>query len=152
MQNIKQLSVFLDTSIQDALKIFGTYDGVRLLVVNDRNGKFLGILTDPDIRRGLLKGLSLSSPVESIVQKSPITASIKDSKQKLIELSVRHNIYEIPLLDENGKIVRIESIASLLKTPTFDNPIVIMAGGLGKRLLSQSQCLKSAQSRFYKSF
>ncbi|MCI7711642.1 MAG: nucleotidyltransferase family protein [Helicobacter sp.] len=134
MQNIKQLSVFLDTSIQDALKIFGTYDGVRLLVVNDRNGKFLGILTDPDIRRGLLKGLSLSSPVEPIVQKSPITASIKDSKQKLIELSARHNIYEIPLLDENGEIVRIESIASLLRTPIFDNPIVIMAGGLGKRL------------------
>lgn len=106
--------------------------GVAFVV--DSTMRLEGVVSDGDIRRGLLKGLSLQSPVESIVQKSPITASINDSKQKLIQLSAQHNIYEIPLLDESGKIVRIESIASLLRTPTYDNPIVIMAGGLGKRL------------------
>lgn len=134
MQNIDQLTVFADTSIQDALNIFGTHEGVRLLVVNNRNGEFLGILTDPDIRRGLIKGLQLQSPVESIIQKSPITASVHDSKQTLIQLSAQHNIYEIPLLDDHGKVVKIQSISSLLKTPSYSNPIVIMAGGLGKRL------------------
>lgn len=134
MQDVSKISIPASFSLQEALQIFGVYDGVRLLIVNDENGSFLGIITDPDIRRGLMRGLSLSSPIESIVQKSPITAHINDSKQKLMRLSAQHNIYEIPILDDSGRVVRIESISALLKTPAHTNPIVIMAGGLGTRL------------------
>lgn len=134
MQDIDKISILPTASVEDALKIFGIYDGVRLLVVVDEHQNFLGIITDPDIRRGLMRGLSLQSPIESIIQKSPITAKTTDSKQALITLSAKHNIYEIPILNDSGRIVRVESISSLLKSRTHNNPIVIMAGGLGKRL------------------
>lgn len=141
MQDIKKLSILPTTTLQEALKILGIYDGVRLLVVVDKDDNFLGIITDPDIRRGLTRGLNLQSPVESIIQKSPITASINDSKQKLISLSAKHNIYEIPIRDQNGRIVAIESISSLLRDTRFDNTIVIMAGGLGMRLRPLTESL-----------
>ena len=134
MQDIDRISIPPHLTLQETLKIFGTIDGVRLLVVVDSNKSFLGIITDPDSRRGLTKGLSLQSPIESIIQKTPITAHINDSKQKLIGLSAKHNIYEIPILDDNGRVVKVESISSLLKPQNFSNTIVIMAGGLGKRL------------------
>lgn len=134
MDDISKISVPAYTSIQDALKIFGTHEGTRLLIINDEMGNFLGIVTDPDIRRGLSKGLSLQSPIELITKRHPITAHIKDSKQKLISLSAKYNIYEVPLLDDSGRVVRVESISSLLKAAYYKNTVVIMAGGLGKRL------------------
>lgn len=129
MQDISKISILPTASLKEALDIFGIYDGVRLLVATDENRNFLGIITDPDIRRGLMRGLSLQSPIESIIQKSPITAKTTDSKQTLITLSAKHNIYEIPILNESGHIVRVESLSSLLKSSTHSNPIVIMAGG-----------------------
>lgn len=134
MHDIRKITLPSHTSIQDALKIFGTYEGTRLLLVNDEKGEFLGIVTDPDIRRGLAQGLSLQDSIESITKRHPITARPSDSKQKLIALSAEHNIYEIPIVDENGRVLRVESISALLKTARYDNAVVIMAGGLGKRL------------------
>lgn len=134
MKNLKKISVCKKTTIKDAINIFGTYEGLRMVIVVDDDKKFLGVLTDPDIRRGLVRGLTLENTIENIFQKNPITANINDNKQKLIELSAKHNIYEIPILDDNGHVIDIKSISNLLKSNQYDNKIIIMAGGLGKRL------------------
>ncbi|RDU73920.1 alcohol dehydrogenase [Helicobacter anseris] len=134
MQVLKKITITQDFSILETLKIFGTYDGLRLLIVNDLNNNFIGIITEPDIRRGLLSGLKLDDNISSIINKNPIIANIKDSKEYLLSLASQHNIHEIPLMDNNGKITQIISISSLLKTKHYQNNIVIMAGGLGTRL------------------
>jgi NDP-sugar pyrophosphorylase family protein len=43
-------------------------------------------------------------------------------------------ISRVPIVDESGKIVGLHSIEEMFKTKRRDNPVVIMAGGLGTRL------------------
>lgn len=134
MQDIYKITISINTTIRETLKIFGSHDGLRLLLVNDEKNQFTGIIADPDIRRGLLRGLSLDDSISTIINRSPITAHINTSKDELLHLASQHNIHEIPLKDHNGEIVEIVSIANLVKPKLYPNQVVIMAGGLGTRL------------------
>lgn len=134
MRDIHKITISINGTIREALKIFGSHDGLRLLIVNDEENKFTGIITDPDIRRGLLRGLSLNDSISTIINRSPITANINTPKDELLHLASQHNIHEIPLKDHNGEIVEIVSIANLIKPKLYPNQVVIMAGGLGTRL------------------
>lgn len=131
---LEKVTISSESSIFDALHLFGTYEGLRLLIVNDSHGNFIGIITDPDIRRGLLKGLKLEDNILPIVNKTPIIANIGTSKEELLRIASKHNIHEIPLKNNEGKVVEIISIANLIKPILYPNKIVIMAGGLGTRL------------------
>lgn len=44
------------------------------------------------------------------------------------------NIRHIPILDEGGRMVGMESLPSLLEPLRVENPVVLMAGGVGSRL------------------
>lgn len=131
---MQKLIIAPSTTIQEALERFGTIDGLRLLLVYDKNNHLVGVITEQDVRRGILRGVQLSQTVEPIINTSPITAHIQTPKKQLLALASQHNIYEIPLLDNNGKVVKIESVSKILQTKNYKNPVIIMAGGLGTRL------------------
>lgn len=133
-KHILQNTVTEDISIYQALRLFGLHNGLRILIVNDQNNNFIGILTDPDIRRGLLKGFKLEDSISPIVNRNPITAHPDASKEELLMLASKHNIQEILIQDSSKQIIDIVSISSLIKPIFHSNPIVIMAGGLGTRL------------------
>ena len=134
MSNIQKITISIDTTFSEAIQIFGSHDGLRLLIVTNKEGKFSGIITDPDIRRGLLRGLKLEDSISSIINHSPITAHIDTPKEELLHLASQYNIHEIPLKNNNGEIIEIVSIANLVKPKLYPNQVVIMAGGLGTRL------------------
>lgn len=134
LKDIQKITISIKKSIKDALEIFGSHDGLRLLVVNDEQENFIGIITDPDIRRGLLRGLRLEDDISSIINRSPIVAHINTPREELLHLASQHNIHEIPLKNDEGKIVEIVSVANLIKPTLYPNQVVIMAGGLGTRL------------------
>lgn len=134
MNNIQKITILASSKIKEALQLFGSHDGIRLLIVKDQTNKFVGIITDPDIRRGLIKGLKLEDEISSITNRSPITAYINTPKEELLHLASKHNIHEIPLKNREGEIIEIVSISSLIKPMIYSNPVVIMAGGLGTRL------------------
>ena len=46
--------------------------GLRIALIINRNYKLIGTICDGDIRRGLLKGLTLDSPLSKIIQKNYI--------------------------------------------------------------------------------
>lgn len=134
MQDIQKITISTNTTIAKAIQIFGSHNGLRLLIVKDNEGKFSGIITDPDIRRGLLRALKLEDSISSIINHSPITAHINTPKEELLHLASQYNIHEIPLKNNNGEIIEIVSIANLVKPKLYPNQVVIMAGGLGTRL------------------
>lgn len=57
-----------------------------------------------------------------------------NDKAKLIEIMVENKIHQLPLVDERGKIVGLQTIDELLHFNKRDNLVVIMSGGIGKRL------------------
>jgi len=132
MKSINKIKISKDATIKQALKVIS--DGAsRIALVVDKKSKLLGILTDGHIRRGFLKGLDINSPVKSIIFKKPIIAKENDSKEKLLKIALSKKIYQIPVIDKNGKAIGIHVLDELIKK-NKSNKVVIMAGGKGMRL------------------
>lgn len=102
------------------------------LVVDDEN-RLLGTVTDGDIRRGLLRGVKLESPVEQIMHRTPLVASpsepLTSRRGKMRVKQIRH----LPLLDTQNRVVGLDTLESL-ENSRYDNWVVLMAGGRGVRL------------------
>lgn len=130
--NWENILIGPEQSIKDALLIID-HEALRVALVVDRSKHLLGVVTDGDIRRGLLSGLSLDTPVKNIMNTSPITVSMNEAKQVLIDTMESHNILFLPVID-NGKVVGLETLHDAMAKTQHDNPIFIMAGGFGTRL------------------
>jgi len=133
MKTIENLKLQLDSTIKEALEIIDKAAMQIALIVNE-NDKLLGTLTDGDIRRGLLKGLDLNSSIESIIFKTPTIAKISDTKEEILKLALSKKLHQIPIVDDNGKILGIQEIEELIKPKGKTNQVILMVGGLGTRL------------------
>jgi len=127
------------TLISDQATILRTVEvidqgALQIAAVIDKDGKLKGVVTDGDIRRGLLKGISLSDSVEKIMIKTPITADSSKTREEILEIMRAKNIHQIPILDSEKKVVKIEFLEDFFNKTKLENIVVFMAGGLGSRL------------------
>ena len=121
------------SSIRDAIEVIDN-GAAQVALVVDSNKKLLGLVTDGDVRRGIIKNLSLDGAVSSIMTNSPLVLSLGAKKAEILQLMREKLIHHIPLVDGNGCICSLEVLDDLLKKRSLSNPVVIMAGGKGERL------------------
>lgn len=121
------------STIKQALGIINS-EALRVAVVVDQDKKLLGMVTDGDIRRGLLNDLMLTDSIGKVMNTSPTTALEGSSREELIDLMEKHDILSVPLLDASGKVIGLETLHGALQQPKNQNPVFIMAGGFGTRL------------------
>jgi len=119
-------------SIMDALAVLNQIAIEPIAFVVDQNRKLLGSLTDGDIRRGLLKGLSLNDSVESIIQENPVFIFKNKYRVEDIVAYKKKNFMVLPVVDKDMQIVNVISLRRLRSYLPLD--VVIMAGGRGERL------------------
>jgi NDP-sugar pyrophosphorylase family protein len=100
----------------------------------DENDKLIGTITDGDIRRGFLKGLSLDSSIETVIFKTPTVANISDTKEEILKVALSKKLHQVPIIDNDGKIVGIQEVEELIKPKQKTNKVILMVGGLGTRL------------------
>ena len=75
------------TILKEALEKMDTFRlGVACITGND--GQLLGIITDGDVRRGLLKGLTTKDKFISIINKNPVTANHQANFKWKLEMQV----------------------------------------------------------------
>ncbi|MDI3540980.1 MAG: hypothetical protein PWP66_518 [Thermosediminibacterales bacterium] len=130
------LIISKDITIIEAMRKLDISARKILLVVE--NDRLCGVITDGDIRRCILKNGDLNEKVEQIMNRNPITLSLRN-REKALSLMLKHNIEAIPLVDDEGllkSIVFWNELAdgSIKETEKIDVPVVIMAGGKGTRL------------------
>lgn len=133
MQNIEKIKLTINSTIKEALGIIDS-GGMKIALILDNENHLLGTLSDGDVRRGLLNGLSLDDTIESIIFQDPTVCGINDSKEEILKIAVAKKLYCIPIVDEYGVLIGIEEVDELLKPINFSNKVVLMAGGLGTRL------------------
>jgi len=134
MRSVKNIKLDKNSTIKDALKVISDGD-FQIALLTDHNEKLLGTITDGDIRRGLLKGFNLNSPINSIIFKKPTSVSNNLSREKVIKIAIAKKIYQLPVVDEGGKVIGIHILNELLKKRKKNNKVIIMAGGKGTRLM-----------------
>ena len=133
MKNIKDIMLSTTSTIKEALQIIDT-GAMRIALVVDSDERLLGTISDGDIRRAILKDSSLDAMIENVYFRTPTVATINDTREDIINLCTSKNIYQIPVLDSDGKVVTVEILDKLLKGRNYNNKVVLMVGGLGTRL------------------
>jgi dTDP-glucose pyrophosphorylase len=107
---------------------------LQIALVVDQDKKLLGVITDGDVRRGLLAGLTLEATANSVMN-TQFTSASEDMKPTAIETLMRDKqLRHIPILNERGILLDLRLLDEATKTERLPNVVVLMAGGLGERL------------------
>jgi dTDP-glucose pyrophosphorylase len=133
MKTWEQLLIDSKGSLREAISRIDAGNAQIVLVVDERR-LLLGTVTDGDVRRGLLRGLTLDAPVTEVMNREPTTAGLAEERGAILALMRRKLIHQIPLVDERGLVVGLETLDELLQPGRRDTPVVLLAGGLGLRL------------------
>ena len=126
----------LNDTIQTAIMVLDevSAESLRIVVIVDENERLIGTVTDGDIRRGLIKRFSMDTAITKIMSTNPIVAFESDDKQQIFSKMKELDVFSIPIIDSDRKIVGIETLTNLLEKNKYDNPVLLMAGGFGERL------------------
>ena len=108
--------------------------GLQISLVLDPNGALVGTVTDGDVRRGLLRGRELESPVDSIMMREPLVVPAGLSEAAALQLMKANVIGALPVVDTDRRVVGLHLLRGLLAPDLHLNLMVIMAGGKGARL------------------
>jgi dTDP-glucose pyrophosphorylase/CBS domain-containing protein len=128
-----------DTIRQAMMKIDVNLCGLVLIV--DLQKHLLGTVTDGDIRRAILAGVNLETPVNELIKTKqdphylePITAQIGTLPEVLLQIMQERIVRQIPLLNEEQQVVDLVTLEDLVPSPILGVQAVVMAGGMGTRL------------------
>lgn len=131
--DIDAVCVTPDFSILMAVERLDQVASQILLVVDDQR-RILGSITDGDIRRGLLRKISMDALVAEVMNTHPITADSNISREDALRLLLQKELRHLPLLNKQGSVVDVLALEELTAVEPVTYPVVIMAGGLGMRL------------------
>ena len=126
-----------DSSLQQAIRCLDA-SGLQIAILVEGD-QMVGTLTDGDIRRGLLRGLTLSSPAEQVAHHEPMVVPPQWGRDMVLQLMQANKIHQLPVIDEHRRVVGLHVWDDLLAPAQRPNLMVIMAGGRGTRLLPHTE-------------
>jgi len=112
---------------------------IKIVMVINEAGVLEGTISDGDIRRGLLKGLDLNSPIDSVVRHNAFVVRPDMGRDTVKQLMQANKIQQIPVVDDQHRVVGLHLWDEITTPPTRSNLMVIMAGGKGTRLYPHTQ-------------
>jgi dTDP-glucose pyrophosphorylase len=121
-----------DATVRDAITCIDA-GAIEIACVVDAERRLLGVITDGDVRRGLLRGLQLEQGLDAIIHREPTTAAAGTTHERLLRMMAEHHLEQLPLLDGDGRLVDVAFLRHLVEQRS-DSPVVLMAGGQGQRL------------------
>jgi len=130
--NWQNVVVEPSASIKSVLQVIDKA-ALRVALIVD-NHKLVGMVTDGDVRRGILKGIELTEPVNKIMNDTPLSANVSLPTSELKKLMQQRQILSLPLVDDKGHLVGLKTLYETLNIEKRENPVFIMAGGFGTRL------------------
>lgn len=134
MKNFGKYIILETQKITQALERLDALSGdgaIMLFVLNDQQ-ILKGVLTDGDVRRGFLNGLSLNDDISKFMKRDFIylkrnkysVADIEELRKRAVKL--------LPVIDDDFKLIRIADFVQ--KRSILPVDAVLMAGGKGERL------------------
>jgi len=120
-------------SIRDAMRSINE-GKVGLTFVLGENRVLLGVVSDGDIRRALLGGRALEDPVAECMATDMRTVGPHVGRNEVLDLMQSCWLEQIPIVDENQRLVGVHLLHEVLGRVPRPNWAVIMAGGKGTRL------------------
>lgn len=131
MLNHKNHTIREGASLKEALEKLNDVPLNLSLFVIDKESKLVGTLTDGDIRRGIIAGISTEATVENFMFTKFHAIYGKPDPREISKFK-KLGINLIPVLDNKGRVERILDLKRIKTCLPID--AVLMAGGRGERL------------------
>jgi dTDP-glucose pyrophosphorylase len=134
MSDLSNVVIQAGARLREALETI-TRSGKQVVLVVDAGGRLAGLVTDGDIRKAMLHGVSLDATVDDVMNRRPVVAEAVLSRAEAIALMRSRRIRQLPLLQAGGVVADLLLLDELLAPPPpLRNRAVLMAGGEGRRL------------------
>ena len=130
---LEAILISADATVRQAMEAIDR-GAVQIALVADENRRLLATVTDGDIRRGLLGGLSMDTCVSELMRSNPVTVPEGGERAAAITLMRKLVIHHVPVVDSEGRVVSLQCADDLIANERSDTAIVLMAGGMGARL------------------
>lgn len=125
-------------TIQDAIRNLDQV-AIKIVLVVSKSGELEGTISDGDIRRGLLRGLDMGSPITTVIHRNPFVVPPEMGRETVMQLMVANMIQQIPVVDERHRVIGLHLWDEINAPQVRPNLMVIMAGGKGTRLRSHTE-------------
>jgi len=132
-EDLSRFIVQPDETVRDAMRTI-TDNWRELAIVAGSDLRVVGVITDGDIRRGLLGGLTLESPAATVMTRNYIAVGPEADRAAVLDLMKARSIRHVPVLDADRRLIGVHFLEALIGTSEKPNAAVIMAGGEGRRL------------------
>ncbi|WMN10914.1 nucleotidyltransferase family protein [Marivirga salinae] len=119
-------------TVKEALAKLDLLAADAILFVVDEDQKLVGSLTDGDVRRGLLKDMSINQKVVDFIQPTPKFIIKSNYNVEDLDYFRKANLKIIPVLNDSHQVVNVINFRFLKSYLPID--VIIMAGGKGTRL------------------
>ena len=129
MKNMEHQIISPEAGLKDVMSALNN-SVHKILFCCRKDSTLLGTITDGDVRRAFLLHENENLCADIICNKKPITCN-KENIDQVKKIAYKQKILFIPLL-EDGKLIEILNVDRFIDTDF--PPVVLMAGGLGKRL------------------
>jgi dTDP-glucose pyrophosphorylase len=133
MKGWERILITPETILRDALDVIDKA-GSQIALVVDADRHLLGTLSDGDMRRALLRGVSLDDRVFSAMHRNPTVAIHDEDLQSVVAHIRRLGLHHMPRVDRENRVVGLTLLDDVMLMQPRDNWVVVMAGGLGTRL------------------
>lgn len=130
---VKEIQIPVTATVSESIEAIDR-GAMQMALVVDADGRLLATVSDGDVRRGLLRGIGLGAPVREIMCSSPATVNARAGQPAALKLMRERNLHQIPVLDDDGRVVGLEFIDDIIAKSTNETWVVLMAGGEGVRL------------------
>ena len=107
---------------------------IKLVLIVNECGVLEGTITDGDVRRGLLEGLDLGSPITNIIHRDALVVPPEVNRELVMQLMLANKIQQIPIVDKQHHVIGLHLWDQMVAPPDRSNIMVIMAGGKGSRM------------------
>jgi arabinose-5-phosphate isomerase len=84
--------------------------------VSDEAGRLIGIFTDGDLRRRVLRDTAfLAAPISEVMMRNPKSIRLGSLALEAALILKKHKIDELPVVDSDGKLCGILDVQDLLE-------------------------------------
>lgn len=130
--------LYLHSSIGDVVRVLNHVTAKIALIVGV-NGELVGTVTDGDVRRGLLKGLDLNSPVGEAMNAKPVVVFENCTIEQVQRLMSAEKVFQVPVVNSENKPIALYIWHEFQDSSHGESLMVILAGGRGTRLLPKTE-------------
>lgn len=131
--SLDDLLVAPETSVIDTMRVINS-SGLEVALVCDKRRRLLAVVSDGDIRRAIIAGRPLATPILEVGNRSFTSTGPETPRHEAVRIMVERGFKFLPVIDGEGRLTDLHTLLIALLGQRTDSWAVVMAGGRGERL------------------